>query len=510
MSLFQLLDESASRFPDNGAIFKGAAQVFSYRELRTRALRLATTLLEGGSKGDRIVMAAKNCPDMLTVMFGTWAAGMVIVPVNAKLHPSEIVDVIQDADARYVFAGPDILPGIAARIDGQRLLQLEGPGFDATLSIVEAVPVTRDANDLAWLFYTSGTTGKSKGAMLTHRNLMAMTVAHLADFEDISERDSIIHAAPLSHGSGLYTLPYFARGARHVIPASGGFDPDEFLELCGLHDGCGAFLAPTMVQRLRLKIEESGRDLPSNLRSIIYGGGPMYLDEIRKSLQCFGPIFRQLYGQGEAPMTITGMRQRDFGDRSDASLQSVGWPRSGVEVRIVGEDGQPVPVGEIGEIQCRGDVVMKGYWNNPAATAQALKGGWLSTGDVGVRDHLGRVTLRDRSKEVIISGGTNIYPREVEEVLLQHSDVVEVAVVGLPDEEWGEAVVAVVVSVAGSTVNAAELDALCLDTIARFKRPKYYAFVAELPKSNYGKVLKREIRRTLTDNEFQLIEPARA
>jgi len=326
--------------------------------------------------------------------------------------------------------------------------------------------------------------------MLTHRNLMAMTVAHLADLDDPDHDCALVHGAPMSHGSGLYVPPYVLRGARQVIPASGAFDPAEFLDLCEHHPGCSAFLAPTMVARL----VDTGRQRPGNLRTVVYGGGPMYVESIKRAMSTFGPIFAQLYGQGEAPMTITGLRRGDHvaadGWAGDAILGSVGYARSGVEVAVLGADGDPAGVGEVGEIVCRGDVVMAGYWNNPEATAATLVYGWLHTGDMGSFDEDGFLTLRDRSKDVVISGGSNIYPREVEEVLLEHPGVVEAAVVGAPDAEWGEVVVAFVVG----QVSPAALDGHLLDRIARFKRPKRYEFVDELPKNSYGKVLKRELR----------------
>jgi acyl-CoA synthetase (AMP-forming)/AMP-acid ligase II len=246
------------------------------------------------------------------------------------------------------------------------------------------------------------------------------------------------------------------------------------------------------VQRLRLAAVR-GQRRPTQLRSIIYGGGPMYLKEIKESLAAFGPVFIQLYGQGESPMTITGLRRREHENASDNVLASVGWARSGVEVRVVGSDGRDVPRGSVGDIVCRGDVVMSGYWRNPDATAGALRDGWLWTGDMGMLDDAGMLTLRDRSKDLIISGGSNIYPREVEEALLAHPAVSEVCVVGRADQEWGEIVVAFIVGVAGKAVTSDELDAHCLSRIARFKRPKVYVFVDELPKSAYGKVLKREL-----------------
>ena len=322
--------------------------------------------------------------------------------------------------------------------------------------------------------------------MLSHRNLMAMTVSHLADFDSPDENCSLVHGAPMSHGSGLYVAPYVLRGARQVIPSSGAFEPGEFLDLCDHHPGCSAFLAPTMVQRL----VQTGRGCPRNLRTVVYGGGPMYVESLKTAMTAFGPIFTQLYGQGEAPMTITGLRKADHLHADDAVLGSVGYPRSGVDVAVLRGDGTRADIGEIGEIVCRGDVVMSGYWNNAEATAAALSNGWLRTGDMGSFDERGYLTLRDRSKDVVISGGSNIYPREVEEVLMSHPAVSEACVVGAPDDEWGEVVVAFVVGSADAT----ELDAHLLERIARFKRPKRYLFVDELPKNSYGKVLKRELR----------------
>jgi len=335
--------------------------------------------------------------------------------------------------------------------------------------------------------------------MLTHRNLLAMTIAHLADFDSVGDDASLLHAAPMSHGSGLYLLPYIARAAHQVIPKSAGFDAAEFLDLCDAHPSVSAFLAPTMVQRLRLEAESSGRR-PANLRLIIYGGGPMYVTELKHSLAIFGPVFAQLYGQGEAPLTITGMRRCDHLTSDETVLGSVGWPRSGVEVAIFDADDRPLPAGEVGEIVCRGDVVMRGYWNNPVSTAETLRGGWLHTGDVGFLASNGLLTLRDRSKALIISGGSNIYPREVEEALLTHPDVAEVAVVGRPDSEWGEIVIAFVVANIARQPSEAELDAHCLARIARFKRPKAYFFRQDLPKNSYGKVLKRELMHPTTSS----------
>jgi fatty-acyl-CoA synthase len=485
LNLFVLLDQAAARFGDRGAVYHGEHQLHSWRELRERVLRLAGSLRELGP-GSRVAVASENRPEIIELMFAIWAAECAVVPINYKLHPREMVDILKDAGVAQVFASPKIAEGLAsdAPVD---ILGTEA--YSRRQDHEPAAAPNSDPAALAWLFYTSGTTGKSKGAMLSHRNLMAMTVAHLADFDSPDENCSLVHGAPMSHGSGLYIPPYVLRGTRQVIPQSGAFEPEEFLDLCEHHPGCSAFLAPTMVQRL----VQTGRACPRNLRTVVYGGGPMYVNSLKKAMVAFGPIFTQLYGQGEAPMTITGLRRADHIDADDAVLGSVGYARSGVDVAVLRDDGSPAPIGEIGEIVCRGDVVMSGYWKNPEATAATLQNGWLRTGDMGSFDERGFLTLRDRSKDVVISGGSNIYPREVEEALLEHPGVVEAGVVGAPDEEWGEVVVAFVVG----SVEKAELDAHLLDRIARFKRPKRYEFIDELPKNSYGKVLKRELRNRL-------------
>jgi len=351
--------------------------------------------------------------------------------------------------------------------------------------------VERDGNDLAWLFYTSGTTGKPKGAMLTHRVLTQASFAYLTEVDAAAPGDSILHAAPLSHGSGLYMMANVARLAVNVVPESGSFEPDEIFRLFAAWKRLSMFAAPTMVKRL---VDHGGDIDPANIRTIVWGGAPMYVEDALDALDRLGPRLAQIYGQGESPMTITFLSKQEIADRDHPRwrerLASAGRPYACLEVAVVDAGDRPLPAGETGEIVCRGDVVMRGYWRNPEASAETLRGGWLHTGDVGAFDTEGYLTLKDRSKDLIISGGSNIYPREVEEVLLKHAGVREVSVIGRADPEWGEVVVAYVVG----DVARGELDALCLSEIARFKRPKDYVFVDALPKNNYGKILKTELR----------------
>lgn len=509
MNVHALLSQTARRWPDGPAVCDGTRIVQSWSMLERAALALAGHLQATLAPAARVAIVSENQPAYVQTLFGIWAAGMTAVPINYKLHPREVLAIIDDAGAAALFASAGLAEALrpllpeSCRLEVMPATRDEAPGTPADpRTVIDVAP-----DHLAWLFFTSGTTGRSKGAMLSHRNLMAQAIAHLADIDPLDEHCSQLHGAPLSHGSGLYLLPSIARGARQVIPASGGFEPGEFLDLCDHHPGCSAFLAPTMVQRLCQALDaDEGRPPPAGLRTIVYGGGPMYVEDLRRAMARFGPVFAQIYGQGEAPMTITGLSRRAHVDADDARLGSVGFARSGVEVRVVAatDRDRPVdlPAGAVGEVIVRGDVVMKGYWRNPEATDAALRGGWLWTGDLGSLDARGCLTLRDRSKDVIISGGSNIYPREVEEVLLADDAVLEVSVIGQPDPEWGEVVIAVVVPRDAAVVDddgacvalAASLDRHCLARIARFKRPKHYRFVAALPKNSYGKVLKRELR----------------
>lgn len=473
----------------------GRTVVRDYAALGQRAARLAGTLRRkyGLAPGDRVAIFAKNSPDYAELMYAIWHAGLAAVPINAKLHGREAAYILEHSGAKLCFASNDLEAEIAPHAPGalRELIRIGSAAYEP-LFAADAMPVAdRTGDDLAWLFYTSGTTGRPKGAMLTHRNLNWASHAYLAEVNPIPPGAPVLHAAPMSHGSGLYMMPHVARLGVNVVSESGAFEPDEIFALFGAWPGASMFAAPTMIKRL----VESGADCdPALIRTIAYGGAPMYVEDALAALDRFGPRFAQIYGQGESPMTITTLSKEDIANKDHPRwrerLASAGRPYACLEVKVGSADAPCLPPGEIGEILCRGDVVMAGYWRNPDATASTVKDGWLHTGDVGAFDADGYLTLKDRSKDMVISGGSNIYPREIEEVLLTHPAVREVSVIGRPHAEWGEVVVAYVV---GET-SAAELDRLCLENIARFKRPKDYVFVDALPKNNYGKVLKTELR----------------
>jgi long-chain acyl-CoA synthetase len=487
VNLAQLLHASARRLPQAPAIAYGTRVVATYGDLALRAARFAAGLLARHrlSPGDRVALAMKNCPEYYEVLFACWHAGLTAVPMNAKLHPKEFEYILRNAGAKLCVATPDLAGDIA----GAEVLATGSRDFLATAGTPSAPAETRPG-DVAWLFYTSGTTGVPKGAMLTHRNLLFANQAYFADIDKLAPGDATLHAAPLTHGSGLYGLPHLAAGAVNVIPESGGFEPEEIFRLIAAWPNTSFFAAPTMLVRLMASPAAGSADL-RNLKTITYGGAAMYVADAERAIDLFGPRLYQLFGQGESPMTITGLPQSDHAARS--KLESCGFARTGVEVKVFDAEDRELPAGSIGEIVTRSDCVMAGYWENPAATAQTLRGGWLHTGDLGSLDEAGYLTIRDRSKDMIISGGSNIYPREIEEVLLRHPAVAECSVIGRAHAEWGEEVVAYVVK--RGTVTAQELDELCLANIARFKRPREYRFVDSLPKNNYGKVLKTELRK---------------
>jgi acyl-CoA synthetase (AMP-forming)/AMP-acid ligase II len=507
MNLAEWLVRTTRRTPNAPALLGGKNIVANYAEFARRVAKLASALHSrlGVGPGDRVAVVASNCIEYLELLYAAWFAGAAVVPINFKLHAKEAAWIIENAEAKAVFVSESVavelvplierLPGLAAAVAiGTREFAL----LRASEPVVAPVPRTRD--DLAWLFYTSGTTGNPKGVMISNGNLHAMAFSYFVDVDEVRTTDATLYAAPMSHGAGLYNFMYVMRGARHVVPESGGFEANEVLALAHSLRNISMFAAPTMVRRLVdwAKTEGSNGD---GIRTVVYGGGPMYVADIEEAVAVMGPRFVQIYGQGESPMTITALSRALVADRSHPRwrerLGSVGVAQSCVEVRIGDENGRSLPTGETGEILVRGAPVMLGYWRNPEATAKTIRDGWLWTGDMGSVDDDGFLTLKDRSKDVIISGGSNIYPREVEEALLLHPAVSEVSVVGRPSKEWGEDVIAFVVAKPGMTVETSDLDRHCLEHIARFKRPKSYIFESELPKNNYGKVLKTALRARL-------------
>ncbi|WP_436399118.1 class I adenylate-forming enzyme family protein [Roseobacter sp. S98] len=505
MNLAIWLAETARLDPERPALFLGRDCVATYGAFYAQSLAVAGWLrAQGVNPGDRVAIFMPNAPEYLVAFYGAWCAGAAVVPINARLHGREAAFIIADAGADVVFASAELTETLEAAGATARVITVPGDVWQEALTHTPLTAVTdRAPGDLAWLFYTSGTTGRPKGVMITFRMLLSMSLCYPLDADPVLPDDATLYAAPMSHGAGIYNIMHVRVGARHVCPVSAGFDPAEIFDLCAFFGSVQMFATPTMVQRMTRVARETGAS-GAGLRTVVYAGGPMYNADIIDAVDTFGPVFVQIYGQGECPMGITALSRHDVSDRQhpdwEARLQSVGRAQSGVEVMICGPHGVRAGPGVPGEIMVRGDTVMPGYWNNPEATAGAFQDGWLLTGDIGFMDAAGYITMQDRSKDMIITGGSNVYPREVEEVLQGHPDVEEVSVVGRPHAEWGEEIVAFVV---GSVTRAA-LDQRCLERIARFKRPKEYVFVEALPKNNYGKVLKTDLRAILADAATQV------
>lgn len=448
-------------------------------------------------RGSRVAIFSDNCEQYLEVLFSIWHAGAVAVPINSRLHPREAAVLLEDASAEVCFVGAELSPQALSELNASAsTIRLGGERDDALLE-AEAIPAAhRGFADDAWVFYTSGTTGRAKGAQLSHGNLLAMAAAYYADVAAIDATDAIIHAAALSHASGLFAIPFAARGAEQVLPASGRFDIPELADLLSARRRSTLFASPTMLRRMNAA-GSTIAPVSERIGLVLVGGAPALPEDLRAGVETIGPRIWNGYGQGESPCTIAAL---DAAAVSSAAaegdlnrLGSVGTARWSTTVRVHDAEDRPVAPGEIGEVVVAGPTVMSGYLGLAEATERTLRAGWLHTGDLGCFDDEGILTLVGRAKDVVITGGYNVYPREVEAVLAAHDDVEDVAVIGLPDPEWGERVAAVLVPVPGSRIDEAALDASCLNRIARHKRPKQYFTVAELPRNSSGKVDKRQL-----------------
>lgn len=536
MNAAMLLHKAAIQRPEHVAVRHGERAV-SYQELSDRVRRLAAGLRDLGlEEGDRVAVLLHNGVELIETIQAVLCAGLCVVPINVRSHPMEVAYLLEDSGAaalvhdaelggeaacaavaqsagrggnrgmRRVVVGAD---GESGALDGGAL------GYEAFLEAAPALPapveVAPDA--VAWLFYTSGTTGRPKGAMWLHRTMVVTVIGYLADIHALQPEDAMLHAAPLTHGSGVVALAALARGAENVLLPDRSFDPEAFFDVVHRRRVTNvAFLAPTQIVAL-LDAHDPARHPTESVRRICYGGAPMFVEDLRRALRAFGPVLVQVYGQGEAPMTISYLRPQDharFAEEGDPRFGSAGVARTDVEVMIDGPDGAPLMPGEVGEIVVRGEVVMPGYWRQPEATAATIRDGWLRTGDVGMLDEHGYLYILDRSKDMIVSGGNNIYPRELEEVILTLSEVSEVAVIGVPDEYWGESVHAIVACRPGCTLTSDDIVAVCRSHLASYKKPRTVAFVDALPKNAYGKVVKRELREAHWDGYERRIAGGRS
>jgi long-chain acyl-CoA synthetase len=504
-NLAGLLDGPARWAAEEPAILVGEQVQRTWAGLAEAVARRAAGLRErhGVGPGDAVAFFASNHPAYLEALFSVWHAGGVAVPISSRLHAREAADIIERGHAGLCFASADTAEALSAEVEVPVVVL--GEAEDAALLAAEpAAAVSRLATDDAWTFFTSGTTGKPKGARLSHHNLHAMSAAYLADSDAVGPADSMIHVAAFSHASGLMSLPFLARGAAQVLPPSGGFDAGELLELVAAGRRSSFFVPPTLLRRFSAHPAVATLE-PGRIGTILCGAAPVLPSDLRAAVAALGPVVWNGYGQGESPCTITANGKAaiaaavETGDED--CLRSVGVARVGLIVRVVDDADTELPPGEVGEVVVDGPTVMAGYLDMPEATATTLRGGRLHTGDLGYFDGHGRLTLVDRAKDVVISGGYNVYPREVEDVLDLDPAVAEAAVVGVADPEWGEVIFAFVVPAPGAEVDEAALDRRCLDSIARHKRPRGYRVVAELPRNAAGKVMKGELRDLAASGE---------
>lgn len=514
MNLGFLLATTARRMQDKVCLIDTNYRV-GFREFNSRVNRIAHGLLNLRlAKGERIGLLMPNCHQYLEARCAVEKDGLVYVPLNTMLATQEQQYILNDAEVAAMICDITFLDrilGLRPRIPSLRLILCVGAAqagredrenglydFDAVQATgsteepgVEVVP-----DDLCSLNYTSGTTGKPKGAMLTHGNWINVSRNMLVD-RDIREDDIVAHIGPLTHASGAYFMPYFLRGATNVI-VPGGFDIPNLFATIERERVTAFTCVPTMLIRMLGHPALGNHDL-SSLRNIGYGASPMPVEKIREAIDAFGPILTQNYGLTEAYMTVCTLPKQDHkltGTPEEvARLRATGRPYTFVEVRVVDDVFRDVAPGERGEIVVRSDHVMKGYWRLPEETEKAFHDGWLLSGDVATVDEQGYVYIVDRKKDVIISGGFNIYPREVEEALHQHPAVQEAAVIGVDDPVWGESVKAFVVLRKGAQAGEEELIEFCKATVG-FKKPRYLEILAELPKSSTGKIDKRVLKGT--------------
>ncbi|SLN71030.1 class I adenylate-forming enzyme family protein [Oceanibacterium hippocampi] len=509
-NLSYFLTRTAAANGSRPAIFHGET-THSYAWMDRQVSRLANGLVSLGLKpGDHVGLILANNPSGLVSLFAPLRAGMTIVPMNPKLHPQEHGYMLENSESRALIVSASLLDGLLAADpdlpDRLVVIAIDRPAGDDPRIVDFADLLARsadrfedadvDADDIAWIFYTSGTTGKPKGAMLSHRNLTTMVNTQLIEFNPVKASDRLAYIAPLSHSNGLMAFQHVARAAGHVFPTFSRFTAGDFYRMVERYRVTTAFMVPTIIQIMLDDPSHKEHDL-SSLHTVMYGGAPMYVDRLKEAVDTFGPIFVQGFAQGEAPMGCTCLPREEHLARDEVGerrLGSAGRECLFVKVRIFDNDGNQLPPGEAGEIVVRGDLVMRGYWKNPEANRAALQDGWLRTGDIGYLDEGGYLFLTDRKKDMIISGGHNIYPREIEEVLYRHPAIQEATVFGLPDRKWGERVVAAIVRKGAAELDEAGVVEWCRGNLASYKKPTEVHFFDELPKSGYGKILKREVR----------------
>ncbi|MFT4201280.1 class I adenylate-forming enzyme family protein [Gordonia sp. (in: high G+C Gram-positive bacteria)] len=489
-------------YADRPAVRHTGGGVTTYAELGDAARRLVTGLNERGiKKGDRVAIITVNRDECFTIDHAMAIGGFVRVALSYRLHAQELAEIIADCGAKAVIADGERMAALLPHlVDFTGTVIGLDSGGDRVIPFAEvfgaepAADVEISPDDLSWLPYTSGTSGRPKGVMHTHRSLLAILRNMLVEMPGASSSDILVHVAPVTHLSGYAMMAYFLRGASQVAVSE--FDAEDYVSTVAEYRATVLPLVPTMINMILPVLEKTDADL-SSVHTVIYGGSPIAPDRLARAYKLLGAVFLQSYGLTEMPFN-TYLSKQDHVFDPDGEvperLASAGHVSPFVDYRLTDANNEPVPPGEAGEIQVRGDAAMRGYWNLPDETAATiLDGGWIATGDVGaLRD--GFLHVVDRKKDMIVSGGFNVYPTEVENAIYTVPGVAEVAVVGVPSEQWGETVHAVVSVRPGAEVTAEQIEQACLDQIAPYKRPRSIDFVADLPKTGTGKIMRREVK----------------
>jgi len=517
-----LLTIAAKRVPNRVALI-WRDQEWTYNQLNFRANSLANGLKQiGAKKGDIITIMGNNCNQFVETSLAAYKIGAIAVPFDPRLVPEEVAYLVQDSGAKFLFfedfaqAHAEESLKISSKLEhcicwGEKVLpgKIAYEGLLKKYQTEECQDVEVDENDVAWVGYTSGTTGRPKGAMLTHGVLKELILGELTDVCPANDDTVCLHVGSLSHGAWSVFLPMLAKACLNVIYPEKSLDIELFCQCIEKYRVTTMFVVPTMIKLLIDSPYVDQYDL-SSLQYVVYGGSPMYVEDMKKALAKLGPVFVQIFGQFETPNTGTFLpRQEHILNGTPEQMKrlgSAGFPRTGIEIKIVDKNDKTLSTGETGEICVRGDTMMKGYLNRPKETKQTLRGGWVHTGDIGYLDQDEYLYIMDRSKDMYISGGLNIYPRETEEILLQHPEVREGCVLGVPDEKWGETGMAVIVLKPGSRVVESDIIEFLKPRMAGYKRPRLVEFVDELPKSGYGKILKRELRERYWKGKGKMVQ----
>ncbi|MEN0001008.1 MAG: acyl-CoA synthetase [Pseudomonadota bacterium] len=507
MNFGSFLTQAAARLPDHPALIRGET-MRTYGEINRRADAIAHALMKMGiAKGDAVLMHSANELDMAEAMYGVFKTGAVLVPTNFRLGPEDIAKMGQASGATafvgHARFGEHIEAVRKAGYAADREIII-GETYDAVVAAHENdgpfPTATVDYNDPCWYFFTSGTTGFPKCAVLTHGHMAFVINNHQADLmPGLDHRDRSLVIAPLSHGAGLHYFVQIAKGATNVFMPGDGLDPEEAFQLIETHRVTNMFTVPTIIKRL-VDHEVVDRFDHSSLRHVIYAGAPMYREDQKKALAKLGPCLVQYFGMGEVTGAITWL-PADEHTSNDAQMRigSCGFARTGMEVAILDDEGAALGPMQTGDIATRGPAVCSGYLNNDEANAEAFRDGWFVTGDVGHLDEAGYLYITGRRSDMYICGGSNVYPREVEEKILEHPAVVEIAIVGVPDRDWGEVGAAAIVVSDPSQDMAASLDDWIETHIAKYKRPRHLVFWDAIPKSGYGKIEKKTVRAMLKE-----------